>query len=45
VISSATDLAKKEGKLHVTLDNMAYALAYTDDAPDIVLCNNRFTEM
>ena len=38
-------LAKKEGQLHVALDNMPGALAYTDDALNIVLCNDRFAEM
>ena len=39
------DLAKKEGQLHIALDNMPGALAYTDDALNIVLCNDRFAEM
>ena len=39
------DLAKKEGQLHIALDNMPGALAYTDEALNIVLCNDRFAEM
>ncbi|MBL8705146.1 MAG: PAS-domain containing protein [Rhodospirillales bacterium] len=39
------DLALKEAQLHVALDNMAGALAYTDDKLDIVICNERFIEM
>ncbi len=39
------DLADKEAQLHVALDNMPGALAYTDDNLNIVVCNNRFKEM
>ena len=39
------DLAQKEGQLHIALDNMPGALAYTDEALNIVLCNDRFAEM
>ena len=39
------DLAQKEGQLHIALDNMPGALAYIDDALNIVLCNDRFAEM
>ena len=39
------DVAQKEAQLHVALDNMPGALAYTDDALNIVFCNNRFAEM
>ena len=39
------DLAKKEGQLHIALDNMPGALAYTDEALNIVLCNDGFAEM
>ena len=39
------ELARKEAALHVALDNMPGALAYTDDAFDIVICNDRFAEM
>jgi class 3 adenylate cyclase/PAS domain-containing protein len=39
------DLAKKEGQLHVALDNMPGALVYTDQTLNIVLCNDRFVEM
>jgi len=39
------DLAKKEGQLHIALDNMPGALAYTDESLNIVLCNDRFAEM
>jgi class 3 adenylate cyclase/PAS domain-containing protein len=38
-------LARKEAQLHVALDNMPSCLAYTDDALNIVVCNNRFIEM
>jgi class 3 adenylate cyclase/PAS domain-containing protein len=41
----AQELAKKEGQLHIALDNMPGALAYTDEALNIVLCNDRFAEM
>jgi len=39
------DLADKEAQLHVVLDNMPGALAYTDDELKIVFCNARFREM
>ena len=38
-------LARKEAQLHVALDNMPGALAYTDDELNIVFCNDRFAEM
>ena len=34
-----------ESQLHVALDNMPGALVYTDEALNIVLCNERFMEM
>jgi len=34
-----------EAQLHVALDNMPGALVYTDDALNIVFCNERFKEM
>jgi class 3 adenylate cyclase/PAS domain-containing protein len=39
------DLADKEAELHIALDNMPGALAYTDDQLNIVFCNDRFKEM
>ena len=39
------ELARKEAQLHVALDNMPGALAYTDEALKIVVCNDRFAEM
>jgi len=39
------DLADKEAQLHVALDNLPGALAYTDDDLRIVFCNDRFKEM
>ena len=39
------DVARKEAQLHVALDNMPGALAYTDDDLKIVFCNNRYIEM
>jgi class 3 adenylate cyclase/PAS domain-containing protein len=39
------DLAHKEAQLHVALDNMPGALAYTDEHLNIVFCNDRFKEM
>ncbi len=39
------DVARKEAQLHVALDNMPGALAYTDDQLNIVVCNDRFIEM
>lgn len=38
-------LAEKESQLHVALDNMPGALAYTDQDLKIVFCNDRFKEM
>jgi PAS domain-containing protein len=34
-----------EAQLHVALDSMPGALVYTDDALNIVFCNDRFREM
>jgi class 3 adenylate cyclase/PAS domain-containing protein len=39
------DLADSEARLHVALDNLPGALAYTDDDLNIVFCNDRFKEM
>ena len=39
------ELADKETQLHVALDNMPGALVYTDEALNIVLCNDRFRDM
>ena len=39
------NLAEKEAQLHVALDNMPGALAYTDENLNIVTCNDRFKEM
>jgi len=39
------ELARKEARFHVALDNMPGALVYTDDDLNIVFCNNRFREM
>jgi class 3 adenylate cyclase/PAS domain-containing protein len=51
VITDITDfkraeeaLARKEAALTAALDNMPGALVYTDDALDIVMCNDRFAE-
>ncbi len=38
-------LADKEAQLHVALDNLPGALAYTDENLNIVVCNERFREM
>jgi len=38
-------LARKEAQLHVALDNMPGALAYTDKELNFVFCNDRFKEM
>jgi len=38
-------LAAQEARIHVALDNMPGALAYTDDDLNIVMCNVRFREM
>jgi class 3 adenylate cyclase len=39
------NLIRREAELHVALENMPGALAYTDDDLNIVFCNNRFMEM
>jgi PAS domain-containing protein len=39
------DLGDKQAQLHVALDNMPGAPAYTDDDLRIVVCNSRFKEM
>ncbi len=39
------ELAQKEAQLHVALDNMPGALAYTDENLNIVVCNERFAEI
>jgi len=39
------DVLRKEAELHVALNNMPGALAYTDDDLKIVFCNNRYIEM
>lgn len=39
------NLALKEGQVHVALENMPGALVYTDDDLNIVICNDRFSEM
>ena len=39
------DVAEKEAQLHVALDNMPGALVYTDEALNVVVCNDRFAEM
>jgi class 3 adenylate cyclase/PAS domain-containing protein len=38
-------LAAREAELHLALDNMPGALAYTDENQKIVFCNDRFKEM
>src|SRR6476620_1819002 len=38
------NVARKEAQLHVALDNMPGAMAYTDDDLKIVFCNNRYIE-
>src|SRR6185436_2772904 len=43
--SAEAQLAGKEAELHVALDNMPGALAYTDESLNIVVCNERFIEM
>jgi class 3 adenylate cyclase/PAS domain-containing protein len=40
-----TQLAARETELHVALDNMPGALAYTDENLKLVFCNDRFREM
>ncbi|HJS77905.1 MAG TPA: PAS-domain containing protein, partial [Burkholderiales bacterium] len=39
------ELAARESELHVALDNMPGALAYTDENQKLVFCNDRFKEM
>jgi PAS domain S-box-containing protein len=39
------ELAAKEARFHVALDNMPGALVYTDDGLNIVVCNERLGEM
>ena len=39
------ELAEREARIHVALDNMPGALAYTDADLNIVFCNDRFREM
>ncbi len=39
------ELAEKEARCHVALDNMPGAVVYTDDDLRIVICNERFKEM
>jgi class 3 adenylate cyclase/PAS domain-containing protein len=39
------DLVDSEARLHVALDNLPGALAYTDDDQRIVFCNDRFKEL
>ncbi len=39
------DLADKQAQLHVALDNMPGAIAYTDASLRIVVCNDRFKEL
>jgi len=38
-------VVRQEAQLHVALENMPGALAYTDDELNIVFCNTRFMEM
>ena len=38
-------VARKEAELHVALDNMPGALAYTDEDLNLVVCNDRFYDM
>ena len=38
-------LVEREAQLHVALDNMPGALAYTDEELKLVFCNDRFKEM
>ena len=40
-----SEIKRKEAQLQVALDNMPGALVYTDDALNIVVCNNRFADM
>ena len=39
------EVARKEAELHLALENMPGALAYTDEELNIVFCNTRFMEM
>jgi len=39
------DMAEKEARFHLALDNMPGALVYTDEDLNIVICNDRFREM
>jgi adenylate cyclase len=39
------ELAEREARFHVALDNMPGAVIYTDDDLNIVICNARFAEM
>src|SRR6185312_7500967 len=43
--SAEEDVARKEAQLHVALDNMPGALAYTDERQNIVFCNTRYVDM
>jgi class 3 adenylate cyclase/PAS domain-containing protein len=40
-----SNLARKEAQLHLALDNMPGALAYTDEGLNIVFCNDRFADV
>ncbi len=42
---SNTQSVELETQLHIALDNMPGALVYTDRGLNIVICNERFTEM
>jgi class 3 adenylate cyclase len=39
------NLALREAELHLALDNMPGALVYTNDALDVVFCNDRFADI
>ncbi|MCC6470463.1 MAG: PAS-domain containing protein [Alphaproteobacteria bacterium] len=39
------EAARQQAQFHVAIDNMAGALAYTDQDLNIVVCNNRYAEM
>jgi PAS domain-containing protein len=39
------ELVRKEAQFHLALDNMPGSLVYTDEALNIVFCNQRFGEM
>jgi adenylate cyclase len=41
----ARENAAKEAQFHAALDNMPGALVYTDDAMNVVFCNERFKDM